>query len=49
MDGVKQGQGRSYVVGGPNVGHLYSGEFKNDKYEGEFSEYRWPDGDVYRG
>ena len=34
VDGLKQGRGCSFVFRGPHRGHLYEGDFENDKYQG---------------
>ena len=42
VDGLKQGRGCSFVFRGPHRGHLYEGDFENDKYQG-VGQYQWPD------
>ena len=48
LNGKKHGRGRNFVVSGPNFGHVYEGEYVQDRYCGH-GKYRWPDGDIYTG
>lgn len=48
VQGLKQGQGRSYIFRGENIGHIYEGFFFNNNYHGK-GTYTWPNKDQYEG